>query len=135
MGGIVSQSFPIVREILHNVIGDTGVNEAVTYRRYKKQEYSEDLGYVASSYDDFSMTVLRLKHNAKSAALVTGNVQVGDVQVGDDVFIIENGSCPVNMSLKDVIVDSTSAILKVSDVKSVFDLAKIVTIEGGGIQK
>ena len=130
MGGIVSQSFPIVREILHNVIGDTGVNEAVTYRRYKKQEYSEDLGYVASSYDDFSMTVLRLKHNAKSAALVTGNVQVGD-----DVFIIENGSCPVNMSLKDVIVDSTSAILKVSDVKSVFDLAKIVTIEGGGIQK
>jgi len=130
MGGIVSQSFPIVREILHNVIGDTGVNEAVTYRRYKKQEYSEDLGYVASSYDDFSMTVLRLSHNAKSAALVTGNVQIGD-----DVFIIENGSCPVNMSLKDVIVDSTSAILKVRDVKSVFDLAKIVTIEGGGIQK
>ena len=130
MGGIVSQSFPIIREILHNVIGDTGVNEAVTYRRYNKQEYSEDLGYVDSSYDDFSMTVLRLKHNAKSAALVTGNVQVGD-----DVFIIENGDCPVSMSLKDVIVDSTSAILKVSDVKSVFDLAKIVTIEGGGIQK
>ena len=131
MHGVLSQAFPAIRGILTDIIGDPTANEQITYRRYKKQEYDDDLGYVASSYDDFpDILALRLKHNAKSASLFNASIQEGD-----DVYIIEDKYCPGGMSLKDLIVDADAHILKVADIKPVFDLAKIITIEGGGIQK
>jgi len=129
MAGIISNVFPMVTEILQDVMGDEGIAETITYKKYTGQGFSDELGYVASTYDESSLTALRLQHNAKSVELIQAPVQIGDV-----VFIIIGEDCPSGMSLKDIIVDSTSVSMKVADVKEIFGLAKIVSVESGGVQ-
>lgn len=115
-----------VRQFLAKLVADPKLREEVTYKRYKSAEHNRTLGHKVIIYDNFTLYGVRMRHTKKSAFVSTG-----EVEVGDELFVIRGSDAPINMSLKDQLVDAEGNTLAIKWIDNVFNLAMLITIEGG----
>ena len=115
-----------VKQFLANIIADQGLREQITYKRYKSAVHDRNVGHKVITYDEFTLYSVRLQHTKESAKGSTGNVETGD-----EVFIIHGDDAPSDMTLKDQIVDASSNTLALKHIDNIFNLAVMITVEGG----
>lgn len=127
MSGLIGAIEVPVATVVRRILQDPLVSEEVTYRRYAEQSsFSRSDGYPVTSYTDFKLTAARMKHNKRSAAVVTANVEIGDV-----LFMFNGDVFPSGTSLKDVIVDSDGKTYKVAGLDPLYGLVVFVSVDGG----
>ena len=128
--GIFEQIRGPVESFLDELLGSIEFSEEVTYRRWDGESFNSTLGYNVATYTESVLKASRLRHNSRSVAVATA-----DLQAGDEVFAFKSEHVPTGMSLKDLIVDENSVTMKVKALDNVFDMVHFVTVESGGIQE
>lgn len=123
--GLFKQIEGPTRNVLIQLLADTDLSAAVTYRKYMGQSFSEAHGHNVEVYDEVQVSALRLKHNRRTAETTQGQVEAGD-----PLFVFSYRDMPTGLSLKDQIVDADGAVLKVKDINNIFGLAVSITAEG-----
>lgn len=125
--GLFGSVLPPISSLLRELTSDPDLIVAITYKRFDSQEFDASLGYNVNIYTDYAISgAIRLKHNVRSAS-----VSSGEVDVGDQLFMLKAPDVPSNTSLKDLIVDEHGDTLKVTAIDNIFDLAYSFTVEGG----
>ena len=125
--GLFGSVLPPIQSLLAELTSDPALIVAITYKRFDSQKFNVSLGHNVNVYTDYSISGgIRLKHNARSAFVSTA-----EVDAGDQVFMLKAPDVPLNVSLKDLIVDEHGDTLKVKAIDNIFDLAYSFTVEGG----
>lgn len=106
------------------ILDDDDLAVEVTYRKFVSQDYNESLGYNEDIFSETTPTVARLRHTVASAL-----VGVGDIQAGDQVYMMRAEDAPSGMSLKDEIINEDGETQKIKDITPIFGLAVLVTVE------
>lgn len=114
------------KTILNQIFADQELSSVVTYRKFTGQTFDDSVGYNVDTFDESSITVVELKHGQESVF-----VQVGEVQVGDVLFLFKFDDFPLGYSLKDQIQDSTGNLYNLKKITPIFELAVVVTVDGG----
>lgn len=83
-------------------------------------------GRTESTFDEYKIKALRLRHGMKS--LFVGQ---GEIEAGDQVYMILYENAPEGMSKKDEIIDENGDTQKPKGFNHIYDVAVAVTIEGG----
>lgn len=116
--------FP-VRQVLDRLMADRHLRSALVYRRFKSASFAPDVGHRVVLYDDFTFYGVRLRHNKKSILTASG-----EVEVGDEVFIIRGSDAPAGMSLKDRLKDANENLYSITSIDNIFDLAVMISVAG-----
>jgi len=126
--GFFSQIQGPIKSVLRNIMGDEDLRVQITYRKYTGQAFDDSVGHTVDTFSESTLYAVRLSHTVKSALVGSG---VGEIQVGDQLYLIQGDDAPDGMSVKDQIKDENGTIQKVKNVQDIFGLAVAVTIEGG----
>ena len=130
MTGIFGQIVAPTKAVLKQLLADTRLREKVTYKKFTGDAFSTALGYNVDAYEETTgIKTIRLRHNSKSVAVATA-----EIQAGDEVFVFLTDAFPEGASLKDQIKDGNGVIMKVKDIADAQKIATLVTVESGGLQ-
>lgn len=116
--------FP-VRRVLDRIMADKRARSALVYKRFKSASFDETVGYRVVLYDDFDFYGIRLRHNKKSILIASGNVEIGD-----EVYIVRGSDVPTEMSLKDRMEDADGNLYTLTSIDNIFDLAVMISVAG-----
>ena len=128
--GIFEQIRGPVESFLDQLLDSTEFSEEVTYRKWTGESFNSTLGYNVATYEGSTLKAARLRHNSRSVAVASA-----DLQIGDEVFIFKSQHMPSEMSIKDLIVDENGITMKVKAFENIFNMAHAITVESGGIQE
>ena len=111
------------KQMIEKLLADPNFMEKVTYKHYTGQHFDSALGYNVDTTIDIVLPAIRMKHTRASV-----KVAQSDVEVGDILFLFARELFPVDISLKDVVVDAGQNVLGVKGLDPVFGIAIIVTV-------
>jgi hypothetical protein len=124
--GLVSSAFGPTRAIVRQLLNDKDLRELVTYRLWVSQEFSREVGGNVDTYEETAdLKAARLRANAKTVAVLAGNLEAGDV-----LFMMDAQTLPEGISKKDQIVDANGRIYKIEDIHHVFGIVVAFQVEG-----
>ncbi len=125
MVGIISRVRTPVMNVIDMFLADTMIAESLTYRKFRGQAFSEEEGHNVDTFDESTVTGLRLRHTLRTASASQGNVEKGD-----QFFLFRLDAIPSGFSMKDKIVDLNDAIFSITAIDRILDLAVTFTVDG-----
>lgn len=117
--------FP-VRRVLDRLMADKHLRSALVYKRFKSASFDKTVGHRVVLYDNFNdLYGIRLRHNKKSVLIASG-----DVEIGDEVYLVRGSEVPTGMSLKDRMEDADGNLYSITSIDNIFDLAVMISVAG-----
>ena len=98
--GIFGQIQAPVRGIIRQLTTDRDLRVVITYKLYVSRTWSDAEDAQVTNFSATSINAVRLSHTAESKFM-----GVGDIQLGDQLYLLDFRDAPTGMSLKDEILD------------------------------
>ncbi len=124
--GFFDQIAVPVRGVLDQLFADPDLTQDITYKRFRKRDWSDDVGANVTKFRSFPLTAVRLRHTERSKL-----VGMSKIEVGDEVYLLRGDDVPSGMSLKDELVTEFGVTQELKDLTDIFGLATAVTVAGG----
>lgn len=127
--GIGSSITNAVNSILPSLYSDDVLSTSVTWKRFSDSGFDEAKGYNVETYDDFTVTAIRLEKEASARTTLQTPPGANAITLGDIVYMFRYPDLPDGISTKDLIVDG-SFVYQVEKIIPVFDLVTKVEVRG-----
>ena len=125
---ILKSNLPAIKAAVEKLFQDPELKRNVIYKRFLQETFNSTLGYNVETYTDLEVTGCKFRSSAKTTA-----VQTGSIQIGEPVFLFRPLDLGNEISTKDQIVDQDDSVFKVKEIIPLHGIANEILVESGGI--